>query len=342
MNVNYVYPEENMGKSKKGSKLKVLWPFLLLIAFIYLNNSSSLTGPGQEKPLFLAHRGLAQNYSMEGMTAETSTARRIYPPEHPYLENTIPSMEAAFRAGADMVEFDIHPTRDGQFAVFHDWIIDYRTNGKGVTRDYTMAELKRLDVGYGYTADEGKTYPFRGKGVGLMPSLAVVLTHFPDRPFLIHIKSNDPQEGVLLAEYLRKFPPERLGQLAVYGGDRPIATLKQKIPALRVMSIATTKRAILAYMAVGWTGHMPAAMRHEFFYLPLRYARLLWGWPHRFIQRIQAADSYFFVVAGNGKWSEGFDTVEALKQLPPGYHGGIWTDRIDRIAPVYKKGGNSF
>jgi glycerophosphoryl diester phosphodiesterase len=78
-------------------------------------------------------------------------------------------------------------------------------------------------------------------------------------------------------------------------------------------------------------------MRHEFCYLPLRYARLLWGWPHRFIRRIKAADSYFFVVAGDGEWSEGFDTGAALKQLPPGYQGGIWTNRIDRIAPVYKK-----
>jgi glycerophosphoryl diester phosphodiesterase len=71
---NCVYPEEDMGKSKKGSKLKVLWPFLLLIAFIYLNNSSILAGPGQEKPLLLAHRGLAQNHSMEGMPCDMNSA----------------------------------------------------------------------------------------------------------------------------------------------------------------------------------------------------------------------------------------------------------------------------
>ncbi|SCM79097.1 hypothetical protein KL86SPO_20397 [uncultured Sporomusa sp.] len=33
--------------------------------------------------------------------------------EHPYLENTIASMEAAFQAGADIVELDVHITKDG-------------------------------------------------------------------------------------------------------------------------------------------------------------------------------------------------------------------------------------
>ncbi len=27
-----------------------------------------------------------------------------------------------------------------------------------------MSELKTLDIGYGYTADGGKSFPFRGQG----------------------------------------------------------------------------------------------------------------------------------------------------------------------------------
>ena len=57
---------------------------------------------------------------------------------------------------------------------------------------HTLADLKTLDVGYGYTADGGKTFPFRHKGVGLMPSLDEVIAAFPGKRFLIHIKSNDP------------------------------------------------------------------------------------------------------------------------------------------------------
>lgn len=81
---------------------------------LYMNNTSLLAESRLGKPLLLAHRGLAQTFSMEGITNETNTARRIYPPEHSYLENTLPSMEAAFEAGVDIVELDIQSTRHGQ------------------------------------------------------------------------------------------------------------------------------------------------------------------------------------------------------------------------------------
>lgn len=61
---------------------------------------------------------------MEGIEGDTCTAERINKPEYPYLENTIPSMEAAFKAGADLVEFDVQPTKDNNFVIFHDWTLD--------------------------------------------------------------------------------------------------------------------------------------------------------------------------------------------------------------------------
>ena len=182
---------------------------------------------------------------MEEIESDTCTAERINKPEHSYLENTIPSMEAAFKAGADLVEFDVQLTKDNNFVIFHDWTLDCRTNGKGVTRDFTTQELQALDIGYGYTADGGKTFPFRGKGMNLMPTLDEVLTYFPDRSFLIHIKSDDENEGIQLATYLKKLPAKRLNQLTVYGGDKPIAAIKERIPGLRIMSKATMKKILL-------------------------------------------------------------------------------------------------
>ena len=117
------------------------------------------------------------------------------PAEHRFLENTLAAFSAAFAAGADIVEFDVHPTTDGAFVVFHDWTLDCRTDGHGGTREHSLAELKALDVGYGYTADGGKTFPFRGAGVGLMPTLDEVLAAFPGRRFLINVKSDDPSEA---------------------------------------------------------------------------------------------------------------------------------------------------
>src|SRR5690606_6851428 len=117
----------------------------------------------------IAHRGMHQNFDMAGLTSESCTATRIRDPIVPEIENTIPAMQAAFAAGADYVELDVHPTTDGKFAVFHDWTLDCRTEGSGETRSHAMAYLKTLDVGYGYTADDGRSFPLRGTGVGMIP-----------------------------------------------------------------------------------------------------------------------------------------------------------------------------
>jgi glycerophosphoryl diester phosphodiesterase len=111
---------------------------LVFAAGATLNSSSYLARQPAGAPLLLAHRGVAQRFDMTDVRNDTCTAARMLPPEHDYLENTIASMEASFKAGADIVEFDVHPTTDGHFAVFHDWTLDCRTNGKGVTREHSL------------------------------------------------------------------------------------------------------------------------------------------------------------------------------------------------------------
>ena len=288
-----------MKKIKKGLKRTILF-ILALSIFVFLNNSSLFTMVREGEPMLLAHRGLAQTFPMEGITGETCTAEIIHEPEHPYLENTIPSMEAAFKEGADLVEIDIQPTKDGEFAIFHDWTLDCRTDGTGKTRDYTMDELRKLDVGYGYTADNGKTYPFRGKGVGKMPTLNEVLTHFPNKEFLIHIKSNDPVEGTRLAEYLSRYSKTRMDDLSVYGGDEPIKTLKEKMPGLRAMSKETLKSCVLSYEAISWTGYIPDACKNTQIHIPEKYAPYLWGFPTKFVNRMEDVNTRVILVAGDG------------------------------------------
>jgi glycerophosphoryl diester phosphodiesterase len=312
---------------------------LLLAAFVYVNNASVLAPAMSGKPSLLAHRGMAQTFHRDGLTNETCTAERIYPPTHDFLENTLASMKAAFDAGADVVEFDIHPTTDGHFAVFHDWTVDCRTEGHGVTREQTLAELKALDVGYGYTADGGKTFPFRGKGVGLMPSLDEVLRAFPAKRFLINIKSNDASEGEMLAQHLSRLPEARRDLLMAYGADRPIAALHARLPALRVLSKATLKRCAYAYLGLGWTGYVPPACQHTLLMLPVNYVAWIWGWPNRFIDRMVAAGTDVFVIGpyGSGEaGSSGIDDAQAFGALPENFSGGIWTNRIDRIGPLVR------
>ena len=158
-------------------------------------------------------------------------------------------MRAGFAAGADIVELDVHPTTDGEFAVFHDWTLDCRTDGHGVTREHSMAYLKKLDIGHGYTADGGKTFPFRGKGIGLMPTLAEVLAAFPQARLLINVKSRDPSEGEKLAAVLNKLPAERRAQIMVYGGDEPVEIVRQRASDIRTISRGASRAACSATSA---------------------------------------------------------------------------------------------
>jgi glycerophosphoryl diester phosphodiesterase len=312
---------------------------ILFAAFAWLNNTSLFSTQRSGAPVLLAHRGLAQTFTREDLDRDTCTATRINPPEHAYIENTLVSMEAAFNAGADVVEFDVQPTTDGNFAVFHDWTLDCRTEGKGKTRDHTLAELKALDVGYGYSADGGKTFPFRGKGVGLMPSLDEVLTAFPDKRFLIDIKSNDASEGTQLAAYLAKLTPQSRARLMVYGGTPPLDAVHAALPSIPIGSNKSLKGCLIRYLLLGWSGHMPDACRQGMMLVPLNVTRWLWGWPDKFLQRMDDAAVRVFVLGPyDGSYgSSGVDNTDQLRELPDNFSGGIWTNRIDRIGAALGK-----
>lgn len=314
------------------------YSLLALVAtalFIYVNNATIFAERPPGKPTLLAHRGLAQNFDRTDLKADTCTAAHMLPTNHAYLENTIASMEAAFDVGADAIELDIHPTTDGKFAVFHDWTLDCRTDGQGVTRRHSMQQLKSLDIGYGYTADGGKTFPLRGKGIGKMPSLDEVLTRFPDRDFLINVKSADAQEGAMLGDRLAQLPSAQRDRLMVYGSEEALAPLREKVPDVRALSKASAKACLLRYMAYGWTGYVPDACRHTLVAVPLNVAPWVWGWPNLFLNRMEGAGSRVFVQGDyHGGWSTGIDTGKDLARLPEGYSGGVFTDRIEVIAPL--------
>ena len=259
----------------------------------------------------------------------------MLPPNHEYLENTIPSIEAAFEHGADVVEFDVHRTVDDRFAVFHDWTVDCRTEGSGVTREHTLEELQKLDVGYGYTADGGKTWPFRGKGVGMMPSLEQVMTTFPERDFIIDVKSNDAAEGALLAARIAELTAKRKSEIAVVGGARPVGVIRERLPHVRTMTRARLKRCLTRYLAVGWTGHVPSDCRRSVLFVPVNVAPWLWGWPNRLLQRMDRVGTRVVLIGDYGGVGllQGFDAPDRLTELPADYSGGIWTDRVDLIGP---------
>lgn len=320
----------------------LIWGVFILIVGAFAYNFSWFDDPHREgPPRLIAHRGVHQTFNHEGVENDTCTASRIDTPTHNYLENTIPSMQAAFTAGAEIVEIDVHLTPDNKFAVFHDWTLDCRTDGHGVTEETPMPTLQTLDVGYGYTADGGATYPLRGKGAGMMPTLEQVFAANPNRKFLINFKSNRADEGQALVDFFAAHPEWRSQLWGVYGGAAPTDATLKAIPDLT----GYTRDSLLAcakdYMLLGWTGIVPDTCRNTTVAVPANYAWVIWGWPHKFTRRMEAAGSNVILIGPmeNGDiGSTGIDSVTDIKRIPEGFGGYVWTNRIELLGPALTQG----
>jgi glycerophosphoryl diester phosphodiesterase len=109
---------------------KILWGLaagIMVVAFgttAVLNHKTMITLVDSEETEVLAHRGFIQGG----------------------VENTLPALRAAAKAGADRVEFDVMETKDGKFVVMHDANLR-RLAGKNLNvRDLTQEELTKITV----------------------------------------------------------------------------------------------------------------------------------------------------------------------------------------------------
>jgi len=64
-------------------------------------------------------------------------------------ENTLRSIRRALEMGVAAVEVDVQLSRDGRLMVIHDESVDRTTNGRGLVKDLTFTQLRRLDAGLG-------------------------------------------------------------------------------------------------------------------------------------------------------------------------------------------------
>ena len=70
---------------------------------------------------------------------------RGYPEKYP--ENTLISFMSAIDTGVDMIELDIQMTLDNELIIMHNKDVDKTTNGTGLVKDMTLAEIRSLDAG---------------------------------------------------------------------------------------------------------------------------------------------------------------------------------------------------
>ncbi|MDQ0464013.1 glycerophosphoryl diester phosphodiesterase [Caulobacter ginsengisoli] len=308
---------------------------------LYGLNASWLAPAPHGRPSLVAQRGLHQIYNSQPVGPSDCTAQRILPPTHRLIDNTLPSMAAAIAAGADVVELDVRRTADNAFVVFHDEGLDCRTQGHGLVSAHTVADLQTLDVGYGYTADGGRSFPLRGAGVGGMPTLAQTLAAFPRQRFLIQFKDGGPATADALAAYLAQAKITDWSRLTFFGGPVTLRRLQALHPGVRVMDQRAAAKCAVRYFALGWSGVTPKACRGIITIVSLDQSWLAWGWPNRYLARMRAAGSDVLVIGAVDNPKSGafrrVNTPAQLERLPAGFDGMIWTDRIDLVGPAARK-----
>lgn len=131
-----------------------------------------------------------------------------------FPENTLLSMQKAFEAGADMIEFDVRGTSDGVPVILHDQTIDRTSNGQGQPEDHTLAELKKLNFSY-YLQGERRTAP--AFDTMQIPTFEEILAQFHDK-VCMNIQTYARTEKVLkeICFLFRKYDMYDKGYLTVY------------------------------------------------------------------------------------------------------------------------------
>jgi glycerophosphoryl diester phosphodiesterase len=136
------------------------------------------------EPLVFAHRGAS----------------------HELPEHTLDAYVQAISDGADGVECDVRLSRDGHLVCVHDRRLERTSNGRGLVRRRTLAELERLDFGSWHSAQPAA-----------LLTLETLLGTVCDagRPLRVLIETKHPTLGG------RSIEPTLADLLHRFGLDRP-------------------------------------------------------------------------------------------------------------------------
>ncbi len=294
----------------------------------------------------IAHRGMHQVLKQDQpILWDQCTANIIKKSNHNYIENSIDSMKKAYKLGATLVEIDIHLTKDNKIVVFHDFDLNCRTNSKelgckevewsGKNRCLIWQQkwdfIKTLDMGYGYTWDQGKTYPFRGKFVGKIPLLSEVLSVLGKHKFLIHHKGDEGDTLKYAAEIIKGFPLSVRKNLLWYGLDaKKRRQLKELLPYSSVFMFTKKdiKKCGLWFLTTGLIGWVPSQCKGVLMAAPLRYFRKLGFLRGYIVDRIHGANSKIMIAD--------IESLEDFEEIKPYTIDAIWTNHIEIIGPLIK------
>jgi glycerophosphoryl diester phosphodiesterase len=142
--------------------------------------------------------------------------------------NTLAAFRLALESGADGFELDVQLSADDELVVIHDYSVDHTTDGSGLVRQKTLAELKMLDAGARFSPR------FAGERI---PTLREVFAMAGKGAFInVEVKTTSPRGTGLEPRLIALIREFGLGERLVVSSFNPFALwrMRRLAPDLRL------------------------------------------------------------------------------------------------------------
>jgi glycerophosphoryl diester phosphodiesterase len=302
----------------------------LVIAGLSLFNASWLAGRPTGRLTLVAHRG--SGLPLQPVAAGECDARRVVPgTQSNLIENSAGAFTRAVRDGAEALMVDVRATSDGRAVIFRDARLECRTNGTGAVAERTLDYLKTLDIGYGYSADGGRTFPTRGLAIGAMPTVEDVLAFYRHVVLIFDLPDARTADAVVAA--FQRAGVQIGPRHGFSGPPEARARLRQLTQSGFILDNAASEACLAPYRNTGWLGMVPEACNGATLILPRSGGFTLWGWPYRFMARMSGAGAHFFIAGddSNGDHWVGLTQAEQLGEVPHDYPGMLLVEDMDNV-----------
>lgn len=140
-------------------------------------------------------------------------------------ENTLAGFKKGIEYGIDGFEIDVHMTKDGEIVVIHDDTLDRTTNGTGYILDYTLNEIKELNIKDSFKKQVGhECLQHPSLKIPTLQELLQLLMPYEEIDLNIELKT---------ADFLYKGIEEKvLNIVGKYGGNRKVIYSSFHLPTL--------------------------------------------------------------------------------------------------------------
>lgn len=254
------------------------------------------------RPLVIAHRGGAG----------------LWP------ENTLHAFERTAALGTDVIETDVRLTADGALVLIHDATVERTTDGAGRVADLTLAELKRLDAGYRFTSDGGRTFPHRGRGL-TVPTIEEAFALSGNLRFNLEPKDDSPALVTSLCRALREHGMVERVIVAAFR-QTTLEQFRRECPEVATSASAAEASAFLARYKAGLAASYSPPM--QALQVP-EYAGAMQVLTRDFVEAAHGRNLHVHA------WT--VNSPEDMRRLLEMRVDGIMTDHPDRLLEMLKQ-----